>query len=153
MSSKVYIREKLSTIFSGSNEKNTWLINNEDIINVLTFCAEHFYVIPLLCLLTWALCYHSLIGLSLLVIVCIFWGISNTQKHFLKLIPYVVFYVCVVLNAQYVFYMHLETLFGWIYDQTTISSLLVLGFDINLPAIQVFTTLLTKVSFNLFDNV
>ncbi|CEF59932.1 Piezo family-containing protein [Strongyloides ratti] len=144
MSSKVYIREKLSTIFSGSNEKNTWLINNEDIINVLTFCAEHFYVIPLLCLLTWALCYHSLIGLSLLVIVCIFWGISNTQKHFLKLIPYVVFYVCVVLNAQYVFYMHLETLFGWIYDQTTISSLLVLGFDINLPAIQVFTTLLTK---------
>uniref|UniRef100_A0AAF5DN64 Piezo-type mechanosensitive ion channel component n=1 Tax=Strongyloides stercoralis TaxID=6248 RepID=A0AAF5DN64_STRER len=144
MSSKVYIREKLSSIFPGSNEKNTWLINNEDIINVLTFFAEHFYVIPLLCLLTWALCYHSLIGLSLLVIVCIFWGISNTQKHFLNLIPYVVFYVCTVLVTQYVFYMHLETLFGWIYDQATISSLLVLGYDINLPAIQIFTTLLTK---------
>uniref|UniRef100_A0A0N5BC05 Piezo-type mechanosensitive ion channel component n=1 Tax=Strongyloides papillosus TaxID=174720 RepID=A0A0N5BC05_STREA len=144
ITSKVYVREKLSTIFPGSNESNNWLINNEDIVNVLTFCAEHFYVIPLLCLLTWALCYHSLIGLFLLAIVCIFWGISNTQKHFLKLAPYVTFYVCIVLISQYIFYMHLEKLFGWIYDQTTISSLLVLGYDINLPSIQVFTSLLTK---------
>uniref|UniRef100_A0A0N4Z9J9 Piezo-type mechanosensitive ion channel component n=1 Tax=Parastrongyloides trichosuri TaxID=131310 RepID=A0A0N4Z9J9_PARTI len=144
MTSKIYIKEKLSTIFPNSNEKSNWLINHEDIVNVLTFCAEHFYVIPLLCLLSWALCYHSLIGLSLLATVCIFWGISNTQKHFMKLSPYVTFYVFSVLITQYIFYMHLEILFGWIYDKATISSLLVLGYDINLPAIQVFTSLLTK---------
>ncbi|CAI5447515.1 unnamed protein product [Caenorhabditis angaria] len=99
VTSQVVDRNKLSHIFNvpGENESAA----SKGMIALISFVIYHSYSIALTAMMTWALLYHSIFGLILLITTCILWIFKDTRRTAFLVAPLLLIYVEFLLCFQY----------------------------------------------------
>ncbi|XGW30944.1 hypothetical protein V3C99_009703 [Haemonchus contortus] len=100
VTSQVVDRQKIEQIFGPKNSE-TAAAASQGMIAIITFILYHSYAFVLLSLMVWALLYHSIFGLILLVISCILWMFKDSRKASFAMAPTLTIYVEFLLLTQY----------------------------------------------------
>ncbi|EGT39319.1 hypothetical protein CAEBREN_32206 [Caenorhabditis brenneri] len=128
VTSQVVDRNKLSNIFNSKfsielkSEKTTKTKDSapgeqesaasKGMIAVMTFVIFHSYSIALTAMMTWALLYHSIFGLALLILTCILWIFRDTRKSSFTMAPLILIYIEFLLVLQYFLSMDIHAEIG-----------------------------------------
>lgn len=99
VTSQVVDRNKLSNIFNTPGEQES--AASKGMIAVMTFVIFHSYSIALTAMMTWALLYHSIFGLALLILTCILWIFRDTRRSSFTMAPLILIYIEFLLVLQY----------------------------------------------------
>ncbi|CAI2350656.1 unnamed protein product [Caenorhabditis sp. 36 PRJEB53466] len=110
VTSQVVDRNKLSNIFNSAGEQES--ATSKGMIAVITFVIFHSYSIALTAMMTWALLYHSIFGLILLILTCILWIFRDTRKSSFAMAPIILIYIEFLLVLQYVLSMDIHKEIG-----------------------------------------
>uniref|UniRef100_A0AC35U6K3 Piezo-type mechanosensitive ion channel component n=1 Tax=Rhabditophanes sp. KR3021 TaxID=114890 RepID=A0AC35U6K3_9BILA len=147
MTSRIMDRNKISSVFRKPGRKGP--IGSEGIITIICFFLDHYYVIPLLSMMTYALIYHSVTGLIYLFIVCFLWAVGETRTYSLKASVFIVSFTELVIVTQYVYYMQIPLIFDYEWAKNEQEILSIIGFQNFTNSTQVFTGLLIKIGLSL----
>lgn len=110
VTSQVVDRNKLSNIFNTPGEQES--AASKGMIAVMTFVIFHAYSIALTAMMTWALLYHSIFGLILLILTCILWIFRDTRKSSFTMAPLILMYIEFLLCLQYFLSMDIHQEIG-----------------------------------------
>lgn len=110
VTSQVVDRNKLSNIFNTPGEQES--AASKGMIAVMTFVIFHSYSIALTAMMTWALLYHSIFGLALLILTCILWIFRDTRKSSFTMAPLILIYIEFLLVLQYFLSMDIHAEIG-----------------------------------------
>ncbi|CAA92444.3 Piezo-type mechanosensitive ion channel component 1 [Caenorhabditis elegans] len=110
VTSQVVDRNKLSNIFNTPGDKES--AASKGMIAVMTFVIFHSYSIALTAMMTWALLYHSIFGLILLILTCILWIFRDTRKSSFAMAPIILMYIEFLLILQYFLSMDIHAEIG-----------------------------------------
>uniref|UniRef100_A0A1I7TGZ8 Piezo-type mechanosensitive ion channel component n=1 Tax=Caenorhabditis tropicalis TaxID=1561998 RepID=A0A1I7TGZ8_9PELO len=110
VTSQVVDRNKLSNIFNTPGEQES--AASKGMIAVMTFVIFHSYSIALTAMMTWALLYHSIFGLILLILTCILWIFRDTRKSSFTMAPLILMYIEFLLVLQYFLSMDIHKEIG-----------------------------------------
>ncbi|PAV91707.1 hypothetical protein WR25_23164 [Diploscapter pachys] len=105
ITSQVVDRQKISQIFRTSGQQET--LAHSSMIATITFVLYHSYALALVAMMVWALLYHSIFGLILLITTCLLWVFTNTRQVSFIFAPIILAYVEVLLVIQYMCSMNL----------------------------------------------
>lgn len=107
VTSRTVDRHKISQIFMGERAISGNDTASEGLVSFAFFILHHSYAMALVTIMIWALVYHSIFGLILLVTCCVLWMFKDTRKACFRLSPVLTLYVEFLLLVQYVCSMHL----------------------------------------------
>ncbi|EFO88420.1 hypothetical protein CRE_20137 [Caenorhabditis remanei] len=110
VTSQVVDRNKLSNIFNSPGDKES--AASKGMIAVMTFVIFHSYSIALTAMMTWALLYHSIFGLILLILTCILWIFRDTRRSSFTMAPLILLYIEFLLVLQYFLSMDIHQEIG-----------------------------------------
>ncbi|PAV74659.1 hypothetical protein WR25_25656 [Diploscapter pachys] len=105
ITSQVVDRQKISQIFRTPGQQET--LAHSSMIATITFVLYHSYALALVAMMVWALLYHSIFGLILLITTCLLWVFTNTRQVSFIFAPIILAYVEVLLVIQYMCSMNL----------------------------------------------
>ncbi|GMS96403.1 hypothetical protein PENTCL1PPCAC_18578 [Pristionchus entomophagus] len=100
ITSQVMDRQRISQIFKSPRSEKS--VASRGLIMVVTFFFSQAYVVGLIAMMAWAMIYHSVFGLILLLAACVIWVFPNSRKAAFRAAPFILFYVELLLIAQYV---------------------------------------------------
>ncbi|CAB3409371.1 unnamed protein product [Caenorhabditis bovis] len=103
-------RSKLNNIFNANREQES--AASKGMIAVISFVIYHAYSLALTAMMVWALLYHSIFGLILLIITCVLWIFRDTRKAAFTISPLILAYIEFLLLLQYVLSMDVHNEIG-----------------------------------------
>ncbi|KJH44347.1 hypothetical protein DICVIV_09616 [Dictyocaulus viviparus] len=101
ITSQIVDRHKIGQIF-GTAENPTTIAASRGMVAIFSFALYHAYTLALLAMMTWALLYHSIFGLILLVLACTLWMFKDSRGASFAMAPSITVYIEFLLLAQYV---------------------------------------------------
>uniref|UniRef100_A0A8R1DN93 Piezo TM1-24 domain-containing protein n=1 Tax=Caenorhabditis japonica TaxID=281687 RepID=A0A8R1DN93_CAEJA len=110
VTSQVVDRKKLNNIFNAAGEQES--AASKGMVAVMSFVIFHSYSIALAAMMTWALLYHSIFGLILLIVTCILWILRDTRKSSFTMSPLLLMYIEFLLCLQYMLSMDIHSEIG-----------------------------------------
>ncbi|EYC09700.1 hypothetical protein Y032_0059g3004 [Ancylostoma ceylanicum] len=101
VTSQVVDRHKIGQIFGGPGQSQTANAASKGMVAIISFALYHAYTFALLSMMVWALLYHSIFGLVLLVLSCTLWMFKDSRGASFAVAPTITVYVEFLLLAQY----------------------------------------------------
>ncbi|VDL69573.1 unnamed protein product [Nippostrongylus brasiliensis] len=98
ITSQVVDRKKLEQLFG---ENNPAAAASKGMVAIIAFALYHSYTFALLAMMTWALLYHSIFGLILLLVACILWMFKDSRGASFAMAPTLTIYIEFLLLTQY----------------------------------------------------
>ncbi|KAJ1372806.1 hypothetical protein KIN20_035076 [Parelaphostrongylus tenuis] len=108
MTSQIADRHRIGQIF-GNAENPTANAASKGMVAIFSFVLYHAYTFSLLAMMTWALLYHSIFGLLLLVLTCALWMFKDSRGASFAMAPTITIYVEFLLLVQYVCSMNVTS--------------------------------------------
>ncbi|KAK6749437.1 hypothetical protein RB195_001816 [Necator americanus] len=102
VTSQVVDRHKIGQIFGAPGQNQTVNVASKGMVAIISFALYHAYTFALLSMMVWALLYHSIFGLILLVFSCTLWMFKDSRGASFAVAPTVTIYVEFLLLVQYV---------------------------------------------------
>ncbi|GMR48859.1 hypothetical protein PMAYCL1PPCAC_19054 [Pristionchus mayeri] len=106
ITSQVMDRQRISQIFKGPRSEKS--VASRGLIMMVTFFFSQAYVVGLIAMMTWAMIYHSVFGLLLMLAACVIWIFPNSRQAAFSAAPFILAYVEFLLVAQYVCSMDIK---------------------------------------------
>ncbi|VDM59368.1 unnamed protein product [Angiostrongylus costaricensis] len=100
VTSQIVDRHRIGQIF-GTAENPATIAASKGMVAIFSFALYHAYTFALLAMMTWALLYHSIFGLLLLVLACTLWMFKDSRGASFAMAPSITVYVEFLLLAQY----------------------------------------------------
>ncbi|KAK6018194.1 hypothetical protein OSTOST_16232, partial [Ostertagia ostertagi] len=101
VTSQVVDRHKIGQIFGPANSQ-TAAAASKGMVAIIAFILYHSYTFALLSMMVWALLYHSIFGLILLVLTCTLWMFKDSRGASFAMAPAITLYIEFLLLTQYV---------------------------------------------------
>ncbi|RCN44912.1 hypothetical protein ANCCAN_09108 [Ancylostoma caninum] len=108
VTSQVVDRHKIGQIFGGPGQNQTANVASKGMVAIISFALYHAYTFALLSMMVWALLYHSIFGLILLVLSCTLWMFKDSRGASFAVAPTITVYIEFLLLAQYACSMHVN---------------------------------------------
>ncbi|KIH55450.1 hypothetical protein ANCDUO_14393 [Ancylostoma duodenale] len=108
VTSQVVDRHKIGQIFGGPGQNQTANVASKGMVAIISFALYHAYTFALLSMMVWALLYHSIFGLILLVLSCTLWMFKDSRGASFAVAPTITVYIEFLLLAQYVCSMNVN---------------------------------------------
>ncbi|CAD6198141.1 unnamed protein product [Caenorhabditis auriculariae] len=105
VTSKNIDRRKISHIFNAPGEEES--AASKGMVAILSLLVYHAYALALASMMVWALLYHSVFSLCLLILTCAVWIFRDSRGVSFKLAPLIIFYIEFLLLLQYVLCMEI----------------------------------------------
>ncbi|EPB80439.1 hypothetical protein ANCCEY_00536 [Ancylostoma ceylanicum] len=93
VTSQVVDRHKIGQIFGGPGQSQTANAASKGMVAIISFALYHAYTFALLSMMVWALLYHSIFGLVLLVLSCTLWMFKDSRGASFAVAPTITVYV------------------------------------------------------------
>ncbi|CAJ0601474.1 unnamed protein product [Cylicocyclus nassatus] len=99
VTSQIVDRHKIGQIFGSQNQAVN--VASQGMVAIISFALYHSYTFALLSMMVWALLYHSIFGLILLVLSCTLWVFKDSRGASFAMAPTIMVYVEFLLLVQY----------------------------------------------------
>lgn len=107
VTSQVVDRHKIEQLFGAGQGAYPVAAASKGMVMIISFAVYHSYTFALLAMMVWALLYHSIFGLILLLMACTLWVFKDSRGASFAMAPTITMYVEFLLLAQYVCSMNL----------------------------------------------